>query len=84
MLESSSVTVCAQYCIKCIEQMLCGMQVDLRLAQDAQEGLKQRMAQMFNARDVDGGAASTALKAAYHDVTRKKILCTSSRLADQR
>ncbi len=51
------------------------MQVDLRLPPEAQDRLKQRMAHMFAVRDVDGTAASAALKAAYHDVTRKLILC---------
>lgn len=48
--------------------------MDLRLPPDAQERLRHRMAQMFGVRDVDGDAASAALKAAYHDVTRKHIL----------
>ena len=33
------------------------------------------MARIFAVRDVDSKAASAALKAAYHDVTRKLILC---------
>lgn len=52
-----------------------GSQVDLRLAPDAQERLKHRMAQTFSVRDIDGAAASAALRDAYHDVTRRKILC---------
>ncbi|CAL5220669.1 g2715 [Coccomyxa viridis] len=50
-------------------------QVDARLPLEAQERLKQRMARMFAVRDVDSSAASAALKAAYHDVTCKHILC---------
>ena len=52
-----------------------GVQVDARLPLEAQERLKQRMARMFAVRDVDSSAASAALKAAYHDVTCKHILC---------
>ena len=52
-----------------------GSQVDLRLAPSAQERLKHRMAQMFSVRDIDGAAASAALRDAYHDVTRGRILC---------
>ena len=51
------------------------VQVDLRLPPEAQDRLKQRMARMSAVRDIDSIAASAALKAAYHDVTRKLILC---------
>lgn len=43
--------------------------------------LKQRMARMSAVRDVNGSAASAALRAAYHDVTRKLILCKQGQMS---
>ena len=57
------------------------MQVDLRLPPQAQDRLRQRMARMSAVRDVDGSAPSAALKAAYHDVTRKLILCKQGQMS---
>ena len=55
-----------------------GAQVDLRLPEDAQARLKNRMAQLSTITDIDREAASTALRQAYHDVTRNGILCAAS------
>ena len=51
------------------------MQVDPRLPRDAQERVKQRMAQMLHRTQVDAQLLSRTLAAAYHDVTRKRNLC---------
>ena len=61
-----------------------GSQVDLRMPEDAQERLKHRMAQMSMIRDIDGEAASAALRQAYHDVTRNGILCAASNFTKPR
>ena len=60
-----------------MQHRLC--RLDLRLPPEAQDRLKQRMARMSAVREVDARAASAALRGAYHDVTRKLILCKQAR-----
>lgn len=60
--------------VQCLIKQDC-LQVDPRLPVSAQENVKQRMAKMFHRCDVDPARASAALAAAYHDVTRERILC---------
>ena len=61
----------------CAECRRCygGYQVDPRLPAEAQERVKQRMAAMVHRTHFDGPTVSRVLARAYHDVTRRRILC---------
>ena len=51
------------------------LQVDPCLPADQQQAAKDRMVKMFHAQTLDAGRVTQAVATAYHDVTRRKILC---------
>ena len=51
------------------------LQVDPRLPPEAQERVRARMVAMVRRQRFDGAKISGVLARAYHDVTRRRILC---------
>lgn len=51
------------------------MQVDPRLPEDQQQAVRDRMRRMLETRNVDAKRVTRIVAKAYHDVTRKKLLC---------
>ena len=51
------------------------MQVDPRLPEDQQQAARDRMSKMLKTQDVDAQRVTRVVAKAYHDVTRKKLLC---------